>query len=92
MPGAWCQGASARDAIGFDVSPTDPTACQWCALGALWAEPAADWEEPRALLRQAARQLHGGASGVARLNDDARTTHCDVMAIYDRAIVLAGAT
>lgn len=33
----WCQGALAKDADGSRVGPTDPDACQWCAMGAIRA-------------------------------------------------------
>lgn len=34
-PGAWCQGAMARDQSGDGVPIGSNAACRWCALGAL---------------------------------------------------------
>lgn len=34
-PGAWCQGAMARDVRGESVSPTDPDAVCFCLVGAI---------------------------------------------------------
>jgi hypothetical protein len=34
-PGAWIQGAFARDASGFIASYNSPMAVSWCAIGAL---------------------------------------------------------
>ena len=31
----WCTNASALDAIGEPVVPTDPRACRWCLTGAI---------------------------------------------------------
>jgi hypothetical protein len=32
---SWCRGAWAIDAKGDTCRPTEPTACRWCAVGAL---------------------------------------------------------
>lgn len=34
----WCTGATAADAAGNRVKPTDPRACWWCAIGAIAKE------------------------------------------------------
>lgn len=36
-PGAWVQGAFARDEKGYAVDSTSPAACAWCTVGALRA-------------------------------------------------------
>jgi hypothetical protein len=35
QPGVHIKGALARNAAGFGVSPKDPTACGFCAIGAM---------------------------------------------------------
>ncbi len=35
-PENWCRHASARAAAGNAVNSDDPTAVQWCAVGAIW--------------------------------------------------------
>lgn len=36
-PGAWTQGANARDADGRGVSPNNPAAVCWCLSGVLYS-------------------------------------------------------
>lgn len=65
--------------------------CKWCALGAVYASTY--W--PNFILEHAekAKRFLNTASdeqrGVIAYNDDPRTTHAGVLAMYDRAIVLA---
>lgn len=43
----WCKGANARDKNGKQVSPTDPAACAWCMVGAVFkACGPIDYEPP----------------------------------------------
>jgi hypothetical protein len=37
-PAGWCQGSTAEDADGKPVTANNPSACRWCAVGALLAE------------------------------------------------------
>ena len=38
----WTQGKYARDADGNPISEKDPNACEWCALGAVYAAAGLD--------------------------------------------------
>lgn len=84
----WCRGAGARDAAGRPCSPTSPQAVAWSLEGAIdraaGRDPAiGDVVEDRlcALLPDMA--------GPAAFNDDAGTTHADVLALLRRALVAA---
>jgi hypothetical protein len=94
-PKRWTMGEYARDTAGAFVSPTDPAACCFCAIGALAraaGRPVCDIERedlPAAgFLQEACRET--GAYFPHRVNDDGG--HAAVMAMYDRAISLAEAS
>ena len=75
----WCVGYTALDEEKEPISPSDPNAVQWCAIGALHAE-ASDLEE-----YEMARRLLGSAS-LAGLND--LEGHQAVLDKFDEAIQL----
>lgn len=57
-PACWTRGASARDESGREVDPDDPSACRWCALGAVVAVvPPRPGRRPHELLPHLARVL-----------------------------------
>ena len=35
-PDRWTQGAMARDIDGYEVRPSNPRACRFCLVGAMW--------------------------------------------------------
>ena len=54
--GGWCQHVGARNARGWPVHPDDPTAVQWCAMGAIFAT-GADAKTMTAAIRLAESRL-----------------------------------
>lgn len=88
----WCKGAEARNAQGASVDPRSPAAVRWCATGALAREGEYDPAFPAAVAAIAwaiADFLPAGRVFVSAYNDDDRTTHEDILALYDRAIARA---
>lgn len=45
-PSRWCQGALARDKYGNRLSPLDPNACSWCAVGSICREVGQNFATP----------------------------------------------
>lgn len=69
----------------------DPLACQWCASGAMVkAIPKGRRDENLESYNQARRALDmaSGAPSIVALNDHSRTTHDQVIAAFDRAIII----
>jgi hypothetical protein len=82
----WCPGDLARDAMGFPVSPTDGSAQQRCALGALVAaahELTSDPDRAHYLATTAMRPLVG-ATALTHIND--AEGHAAVLDLFDLAI------
>ena len=79
-PENWTQGCMSRNAGDMFVNVNDPTACKFCALGALSKVGASD-EAYRKLAEVA---FNSGFSGVVALNDHG--LHEDVMEMFDKAI------
>jgi hypothetical protein len=82
----WCPGDLARDAMGVPVNPTDRSATQRCALGALVAaaqEFTSDPELAHHLATTAVRPLVG-ATALAHINDS--EGHAAVLDLFDLAI------
>jgi hypothetical protein len=90
----WTQHVLARDINGssdhpsknvfFGLSPRDPAACQWCAVGAIQAVTTTEEDDKAAfaLVGIAARQLYG--QHPSTVNDD--IGHDAVLACFDKAI------
>ncbi len=84
-PAKWIKGAYAKTAAGSVVDATDPDACCFCALGAMRKCGGEDNEDdtPAAwALRDAANEK----TSAHYYNDAAKTTHADILALFDRAI------
>jgi hypothetical protein len=82
----WCPGDLARDGYGFPVSPTDGSATQRCALGALVAaahEFTGDADLAHHFAATAMRPLVG-ATSLSHLNDT--QGHAAVRELFDLAI------
>lgn len=84
----WTRGVVARDAAGRCVEAHDPSACSWCASGALMAAAgvrpgSSDWPASYSSARRALGDQLGGLS-IHSANDAA--TKDDVVAAYHRAI------
>ena len=78
----WAQGAFAKDKYGETVGTTDPTACQWCATGALMAivGKEARYSYCVKLLEEILQQ------SIIIFNDSRCRTKEEVLALYDKAI------
>lgn len=82
----WCPGDLARDARGFSVGPTESSARQRCALGALVAaanEFTSDPDVAHHLATTAMRPLVG-ATSLTHINDS--EGHAAVLDLFDMAI------
>lgn len=87
-PANWIKGRYAADANGEKCLSHSAEACKFCALGALFSTEAGYFNEPSVdILYEASHEL--GFDGVTEMNDDERTDHPKVMALYDKAIELA---
>ena len=87
----WTHGYYAKDESGHDVEPNEPSACRWCALGAVYhvldlseQETLSDPEAVRALDDAA-----GYYGSTVDVND--YEGHDAVLALYDRAIAAEAA-
>ena len=78
-PENWTQSCLARNARDMFVNVNDPSACKFCALGALRK---ADTQSAYMALADAAFKL--GFKGIVALNDHG--LHEDVMEMFDKAI------
>lgn len=87
-PQTWCQESYALDLFGCAAEPEDKKAVRWCSAGAI--ESLRTKDPFNDLLRYQARELLRKAMGnrsIAFFND--RSTHEEVMAVWDRAIQMA---
>ena len=91
-PSRWIQGETARDSNGHIVSPTNPEAVSYCAIGALCAASVTSQVCPDVRFR--AKQALGTAmelpkidnrlKEIAEVNDTSR--HSDVVHYFETAI------
>lgn len=83
----WTHGYFARDEQGYDVEPNEPSACKWCALGAVYhvlgSSEEEAWEAP------AIKALHASNRIPAEVND--LEGHDAVLDMFDAAIAKAAA-
>ena len=79
----WCRGKLANDKDGLTVDPGDPTACSWCAAGAV---------DDRAAEVFALNTTRGASGGLYRWNDADARVRDDVLDLYDRTIARLEAT
>ena len=81
---SWTQGAYARNSDGESVAAKDPTACSWCAVGAIKAANPDGY--PRLCeLWDLFDNLVGRPLTIS-FNDASDTTQEDVLSLYDRVI------
>lgn len=83
----WCQLADARDKDGVWTWPTRPTARAWCAYGALIQAYPADADSENAAFNLMCRAIR--TRSITRWNDKKGRTKTQVLAAFDRAILLA---
>lgn len=83
-PGDWTKGASARDVCGRPSPVHDYQSVCWCATGAI------RFVSPSRLSGSAAIQFLRSETpfdmGVHVFNDAPKTTHAEVLSLFDRAI------
>jgi len=88
----WCQHTYARMIHGFVVSPEDPRALSFCALGACMASRPYEMSKAppyKEYLEKALRLRGSGHFWVPSFNDHLSTTKEDVLSLFDEAIALA---
>jgi hypothetical protein len=88
----WCTRHYAKDATGTPVSTIDPDACRFCAVGALARASYSNRVDSEALALATAYlegALPEGVASVQQFND-AQDDKRPVLALYSRAIKLAG--
>ena len=88
-PRHWCQGSSARDVTGANVSVHHPDASRWCAAGALWkvTNTYLGDEDGDGICEAASGRLCDAAGmEIVEFNDGEHTDHVAVLAVYDKAI------
>lgn len=90
-PKRWNQGAYAIDESGEGLRRNGACgldAVAWCAIGAI-AKVVGQWSimDPRIKKPWEALELDAKVTGdVTGYNDDATTTHADILALFDRTI------
>lgn len=82
-----CQGAYARTAAGWKTTPSDYLACSWCARGACGFGSQDGSADAVGWLLTAIGA--GDVQGLYRFSDT--HTQEEVLAVFDKAIELAGA-
>lgn len=91
-PSRWLKGRYACDDGGFTIFEHSVYATSWCAVGAVGAivsPTSPEWWEATAYLRG---QVSSRFCSVQLFNDHEKTTHADVMRVFDRAIEQAEGT
>lgn len=78
----WCQIHTAVNHSGQSTWTGCPTACKWCAFGAVMAVTG-DWNKPYAILRDLT------VGSLAEWNDAPGRTQAEVLDLFDRAIAKA---
>ncbi len=84
-PEHWCKEADAKNAKGEWVGATYPSACRFCADGAL-QRVAGSVEEPLSSARRLMRASIGRDTAICLFNDARETTHPMIMRLYNKAI------
>lgn len=82
-PNRWTAGVMARDEFGEVVSPRCVEARCFCIIGALEAVASTC---RLSLESELMADLPDGFGFVTCFNDDGRTTHADVVALFDRTV------
>lgn len=90
-PENWTKGTVARDALGFPVPALSKEAACYCAFGATMViEGPGRITDAPIYLDDAAKVLSAGLHDfVSYFNDDDATKHSDILALFDKAILLA---
>ena len=91
----WCQGPVAMNADGDNVTVLDPSACKWCAYGAIIAAARSIYEtideqwdmvdKVRAELHSSLKD-HNNYPDIVEYNEKMGRKKSDIMAIFDETI------
>lgn len=84
----WCQNAFAKDKYGEPVAVRSKSACAWCAAGAIAYVCQSSHRQNCFVLFSSATKSW---KGVDAWNDMRRRTKKQILATFDKAIVLARA-
>lgn len=95
-PGKWTQYTYARTALGTKTDASSPRAVCYCASGAInrvESRISVPFEDKAPAAKRARKYLSAAIPGsilhVPSFNDRSNTTHDDIMALFDRAILSA---
>lgn len=96
-PKNWTKDAYARDAGGAEIEFWAPTACQWCASGAISAcddgaalKGSVDHRNPFYFMARSIPSWNEDSyETIPGYNDAADRTHGEILALFDKAITLA---
>lgn len=90
-PAQWTQQTFARDGVSEACDPCDPTACKWCAQGAVYHAYGKKYKAPLERVMQLLDSIamtikykRGFFGSVFHLND--LGAHAQVMELFDKAI------
>ncbi len=87
---SWCKKSPARNKRGIGVFVDSPEACQFCAIGALAkvAEANHGRFENNLVYTMALDHLSKQLEWrpITDFNDDPKTTHQDILSLFDKAI------
>ena len=86
----WIKGSNATDSDGVSTAILSPYACRFWMNGAILR--ITGFDRPTQLYDDARRALYAvlpGGDSIHRFNDADKTTHADVMSMFDKAISLA---
>jgi hypothetical protein len=85
-PNAWTREAFAKDAKGIRVQPDSAEAVCWCSAGALRKHDSVRNGTAINELGKTVFAIHGTYS-IPTFNDARRTTHAEVLHVFDMTIV-----
>ena len=91
-PGRWTRYALARACDETTCNVTSAGARCFCAMGAVFRAGGYNLVGDAPAVVVDALALLRAPNGLARFNDDPKTKHADVLALFDAAIARAGAT
>ena len=81
----WTKNTFARNPNGNPVFAKDPSACKWCASGAIWAVTGPEDNHRRRELWELLDSLVD-SDLAPTYNDAPTTTQADILTLYDKAI------
>jgi hypothetical protein len=88
-PFRWCQGATARDDNGEEISPLYDEAAQFCIYGALYRAAGTVNQDNTLILCTDLLKWVANVDSVSDWQDDPERTHAEVLVAFDWAIALS---